>query len=172
MNHQALVATKIWMTQLAILAIILTVGPFISSRLSGWNSLVRRFRANEPWSGESWGWQSMRFRGWWSYNHCLRVGATQESLYVSIFWLFRLFHPALVIPWREIEMETEKMFFGLFETAQLRIGSEERVNVRIYGKLVGRLRQAAGPGWPLYQTEQQTRIEQMQSGQVEGKWGG
>jgi hypothetical protein len=66
----------------------------------------------------------------------------------------RLFHPALLIPWREIEVETGKMFFGLRDTARFRIGTQERVTVRIYGKLVGRMRQAAGPGWPLYAVEQ------------------
>jgi len=67
---------------------------------------------------------------------------------------FRLFHPALLIPWREIEVETGKMFFGYYDTAQFRIGTEERVTVKIYGKLVDRVRLAAGSGWPLYQIEQ------------------
>ncbi len=69
---------------------------------------------------------------------------------------FRLLflHPALLIPWREIEVETGKMFFGFYDTAQFRIGTEERITVKIYGKLVKRVRQAAGPGWPLYHTEQ------------------
>jgi len=67
---------------------------------------------------------------------------------------FRLFHPSLLIPWREIEVETGKVFFGFYDTARLRIGTEERVTLRIYGKLVDRVRQAAGTGWPLYGMEQ------------------
>jgi hypothetical protein len=128
--------------------------PFLISRLSGWSLLARRFRAAEPFYGESWSWQSARFRGWCNYNNCLKVGANPESFYLSIMQPFRLFQPALLIPWREIEVETGKMFFGYYETAQFRIGTDERVTVRIYGKLVARLRQAAGPAWPLYHVEQ------------------
>ena len=127
------------------------------SRASGWALLARRFTAVEPFAGESWGWQSARFRGWCSYNNCLTVGANQEGLYLSVMTImlpFRFFHPALMVPWREIEVETGKMFFGLYDMAQFRIGTEERVTVRIYGKLVKRVRQAAGTGWPLYAIEQ------------------
>ena len=122
--------------------------------LSGWSLLARRFRAAEPWNGELWSWQSARFRGWCGYNNCLRVGANQQALSLSVIKPFGLFHPALLIPWHEIEVETGKVFFGLYDMAQFRIGTDERVTVRIYGKLVNRVRQAAGPGWPLYQFEQ------------------
>lgn len=121
--------------------------------LSGWSLLARRFRATEPWNGESWRWQSARFRGWCGYNNCLRVGADPQSLSLAVIMPFGLFHPALLIPWREIEVETGKAFFGMYDSAQFRIGTDERVTVRIYGKLVDRLRQVAGPGWPLYQIE-------------------
>jgi hypothetical protein len=59
-----------------------------------------------------------------------------------------------MIPWREIEVETGKALFGFRDTARFRIGTEERVSARIGGKLVERVRQAAGPGWPLYYIEQ------------------
>jgi hypothetical protein len=130
---------------------------WIISRISGWALLARRFRANKPFYGETWSWQSARFRLLGGYNNCLTVGANQEGISLSvmpIMFPLRLFHPALLIPWREIEVETGKMFFGLRDTARFRIGTQERVTVRIYGKLVGRMRQAAGPGWPLYAVEQ------------------
>lgn len=127
------------------------------SRISGWSLLARRFRAAGPFYGETWGWQSARFRGWCSYNNCLTFGASSEGLYLSVMRPFRLFHRALLIPWSEIEVETGKMMFGYYDTAKFRIGTEERVTVKIYGKLVDRVRKAAGPGWPLY------RIEQMEA---------
>jgi len=127
---------------------------YLTSWLCGWRLLARHFRANEPFYGESWSWQSARFRRWCSYNNCLTVGANQEHFYLSILLPFRLFHPALLIPWQEIEVETGKMFFGYYDTATFRIGAQERVTLRIYGKLVNRMRQAAGPAWPLYRTEQ------------------
>lgn len=130
---------------------------FVLSRLSGWSLLARRFRACEPFSGETWNWQSARFRGWCNYNNCLKIGANEQALYLGIGPLARLFlpfPPPLLIPWNEIQVETGTMFFGWYETAMLRIGNDEQVSVRTYGKLVDRLRQAAGPGWPLYAQEQ------------------
>jgi hypothetical protein len=127
---------------------------WIISRVSGWALLSRRFSTPEPFNGKTWGWQSARFRGWCNYNNCLNVGANPEGVYLSILLPFRLFHPALMIPWREIEVETGKALFGLYDTARFRIGTEERVTLRIYGKLVNRVRDAAGSAWPLYTIEQ------------------
>jgi hypothetical protein len=67
---------------------------------------------------------------------------------------FRMFHPPLTIPWREIEVETGKAWFGLFDTARFRMGTEEQITMRVYGKIVDRVRTAAGAGWPLYRVEQ------------------
>ena len=130
---------------------------FVVSQLGGWALMSKRFRAEGEFAGESWNWQSAQLRGWCNYNNCLTVGADQESLYLSVVLPFRLFHPALLIPWREIEVETGKVLFGFIDTAVFRIGTEERVRVRIFGKLVDRLRQAAGPGWPLFHIEELER---------------
>jgi hypothetical protein len=127
---------------------------FVISVLGGWRLLARRFRAQEPFYGESWGWQSGQLRGWCNYNHCLIIGATSEALYLAVNAPFGFFHPPLLIPWREIEVETGKVFFGFYDTARFRIGVEERVRTRIYGATVDRVRRAAGPGWPLYRIEQ------------------
>lgn len=127
-----------------------------ASRISGWALLARRFRAAEAWKGVSWSWQSARFRGWFGYNNCLVVGADPQWLSMAMMSLFRLpLHPPLLIPWNEIEVETGKSWYG--EWARLRIGNEERVTVRISGRLAEGLRQAAGPGWPLHFQEQQQK---------------
>jgi len=137
---------------------------FAMSRLSGWNKLAQRFRATEPCTGESWGWQSAVFRGWIQYKHHLTFGADMHGLSISIIRIFGFFHPPLRIPWSEVQVETKKKFFGLFETADFVLGNQERVRVRIYGKLVGRLREAAGPAWPLFQSEQAPMAMTVQMG--------
>jgi hypothetical protein len=73
--------------------------------------------------------------------------------------ILRFGHPSLLIPWHEIEVETGKCFFGFYDVAKMRVGLEERLTLRVYGAMVNRLRQAAGPGWPLYAIEQHA-IEQ------------
>ena len=133
---------------------------FLVSRASGWASLTRRFRADGPFPAQTWPMQSGRFRGWCGYNNCLTIGASPQGLYLATLLLVRFFHPPLLIPWKEIEVETGKCFFGQWDTAQLRIGTEERITLRIRGKLVNKIREAAGPAWPLYaieQIENQTR---------------
>jgi hypothetical protein len=157
MNVHALPGTALVL--MVVTAVFLYVGAllWIISRISGWGLLARRFRAAEPFCGESWGFQSARFRWLCGYNNCLTIGANPQGLYLSVMPLLfplRLFHPNLLIPWQEIEVETGKMFFGLYDSAQFRIGTEERVTMRICGRLVKRLRQAAGSGWPLYGIEQ------------------
>ncbi|MDR3763828.1 MAG: hypothetical protein P4M01_06995 [Acidobacteriota bacterium] len=147
------------------LAAVLVVGWFLFvtvavmytlSRMSGWVLLARRFAANGNFAGETWSWQSARLRGWCNYNNCLCVGADPMGLYLAVMAPFRLFHPPLYIPWTEIDAQTGKAFLGFYDTVQLRIGREEQVSVRFYGKMVDRLRQASGSGWPNYAAEQMT----------------
>ena len=130
---------------------------YLLTQASGWSLLARRFRANGPFYGESWNWQSASLRWACNYNRCLTIGASPEAFYLSITPFFRFlspFTPPLLVPWQEIEVQTGKAFFGLYDTAVLRVGIQERVRIRIGGKLVERLRKAAGPGWPLYAQEQ------------------
>jgi hypothetical protein len=125
------------------------------SWISGWSLLARRFRATEPFVGERWNWQSLIFRGWCGYNNCVTVGASPQYLYLSVMRPFKLmFHPPLLIPWNEISVECGRTLFGLLEYARLRIGTSELVTLRIQGRLVARVRQAAGTGWPLYRIEE------------------
>ena len=51
-----------------------------------WLGLLGRALSSRarPFCGESWGWQSARFRGWCSYNNCLTVGANPEGLYLAV----------------------------------------------------------------------------------------
>lgn len=158
MNHFPL-----YLPLLVALLVFGTLFPtmLLIGQIGGWRRLAQRFHAQEPFYGESWRWQSAQFRGWCNYNNCLIVGANPESLYLAVNFPFGMFHPPLLIPWREIEVETGKMFFGLYDTALLRIGTEERIRLRICGKLVQRVRDAAGPGWPLYQFDQMDCLRQV-----------
>lgn len=129
---------------------------YVISRVSGWILLSRRFTASGEYMVETWSWQSARLRGWCNYNNCLRIGASPQGLYLAVMQPFGFFHPPLFIPWTEIQAQPGKVFLGLFDTVLLRVGREEQVQVRLYGKMVDRLRQAAAGGWPNYAAEQMT----------------
>ncbi len=140
-------------TFVAVAAVFVLVMRIISVA-GGWTLLARRFSTTDMFYGQTWGWQSAQFRGWCNYNHCLTVGANEQYLYLAVQMPLRFCHPSLMIPWHEIEVETGKCFFGLYDVARLRVGLQERVTIRVFGATVNRLRQAAGPGWPLYAIEQ------------------
>jgi hypothetical protein len=123
-------------------------------RISGWALLARRFAREGSSTGETWRWQSVRMRGFVNYNRCVTLGADPQTFYMAVMWPFSISQPPLVIPWTEITVTTGKLFFGFYDTALLRLGRDEQVGVRVYGAMVERLRQAAGPGWPNYAAEQ------------------
>ena len=141
-----------WVIPLQIIVLFFVVS-FVISRWSGWARLAERFRAPGPFLGECWKRQSARFRAYCGYNNCLTVGADAAGLYLSVMSPFRVFHAPLLIPWQEIEVETGKVLFGFYDTALLRLGRDEQIPMRIQGKLIERLRQAAGASWPLYQVD-------------------
>lgn len=69
--------------------------------LSGWNELAKRYPAKDPPAGETFRWQSAKF-GWLSYNNALWITAGQEGLDIRPFWLLRVGHPLLLIPWHQM----------------------------------------------------------------------
>lgn len=147
--------TPPWFVPIFVVLVFLVVPLSLSSvsHLSGWALLARRFRLDGSFYGQSWGWQSGRFRGWYGYNNCLTLGANEQGFYMKVMLPFSLFHPPLLIPWTEITVETGKLIFGFYDTALLRLGRDEQVSLRVYGRSVDRLRRAAGQGWPNYAVE-------------------
>jgi len=68
----------------------------------GWQQLASRYRvANLPPDADvsSLGWARV---GRVSYRNSLLVGACQEGLVFQVFFLFRFFHPPLLIPWSAV----------------------------------------------------------------------
>ncbi|MGI4735715.1 MAG: hypothetical protein ACRYG7_11110 [Janthinobacterium lividum] len=70
--------------------------------LGGWQQLASAYRvASLPPAAD------VRLLGWAkvggvSYKNILRVGACPEGLAFNVFFLFRFFHPPLLIPWSAI----------------------------------------------------------------------
>ncbi len=44
------------------------------------------------------------------YNNILTIGADSRAMYVSIFILFRLAHPPLIITWTDISAEAKRIW--------------------------------------------------------------
>jgi hypothetical protein len=73
----------------------------ILSRVGGWHSLARVYRAAQFPQGSGFRRQSGAI-GWVNYNNCLSIHATTEGFYLSVFPLLSFAHPPLWIPWSAV----------------------------------------------------------------------
>src|SRR5580704_4325544 len=114
-----------WANFLFSISVFLVLWIFVTiviSHLSGWASLAGQFRFHDTFSGPRWSWQSGRMRFMMNYNRCLTVGASEQGLYLAMNPLFRLGHPALFIPWSEVSVQPQRIFF--FRGTRFQLGRE------------------------------------------------
>ncbi len=86
----------------------------------------------------------------WStrYGNCLTVGADPAGLYLATFFLLRIGHPPLLLPWQEVSIRRRgKVLFTRY--VQLQLGREEQIPLKINGRLADRIQSAAGQSWPV-----------------------
>lgn len=81
------------------------------AKLSGWAMLARHYRAEAPLDGTRFRFQSAGMRFATNYGGCLTVGVNKRGLYLTVWFLFRIGHPSLLIPWRDVTMTERKRFF-------------------------------------------------------------
>ena len=118
------------------------------SYTGGWRTLSKSFRTEAPFQGPAWRFQSGRMRGLIGYNNCLTVGASSDGLYLGVMFFLRFMHPPLFIPWSAVSVRTKRIWiFG--ERVTLTLGREVAIPLTIRGRLAGKLKAAAGNGWPL-----------------------
>ena len=78
-----------------------------ASAVSGWRALAAQYPAREPFSGPIRRFEHIRL-GWSNYQNCVNVGASGEGLYLTLWFLFRPFHPPLFIPWSELSAKVAR----------------------------------------------------------------
>ena len=83
---------------------------YAGAATSGWRSLAAfyEFQGRFPCRMFSGGGRM----GGMTYGGCLRIGADQNYLYISVLLPFRPGHPKLAIPWSEITSEEKSGLFG------------------------------------------------------------
>ena len=118
----------------------------LTSHGGGWATLAEQYRASETFTGDRWTFESARMRWLIGYNHCLTIGADPRGLYLSMYFLFRIAHPSLFIPWRDVSFVSRK--FLLVKGVELRLGRENPIPFRISERLAQKLKSAASASWP------------------------
>ena len=94
------------------------------SRIGGWSTLARRYRATEPSAGKRFNFVSgsMGQRVFpVNYRTCLFVTVNDRGFYLSIFFLFGFQSPPLFVPWSELEsVEAKRLFFLNYTVIRVR----------------------------------------------------
>ncbi len=94
---------------------------FLFAYSSGWSQLAKQYCTIQPPPNNLSLMNSGRV-GWVSFKGCLNIGVTAKGLYLSVFPLFRLRHPPLLIPWTAVT-SAEHTKFLFQEGYRLYIGS-------------------------------------------------
>lgn len=76
----------------------------------GWRDLTQYYRYHGQLIDKKKYFQSAGMRGAMAYRGCLIIGASHEGLYLSVFFLFRIAHPPLFIPWSDIKSRSIRRF--------------------------------------------------------------
>jgi hypothetical protein len=109
--------------------------------LSGWHLLSKRFRAEaEPYgeirsAGPFFYYVQMRYRV--NYGSLIRIIAANDAIYLSALFPFRVGHPPLCIPWKEIQLSRTRSFWRRYVV--LMLGVQERIPMRISERMARKL---------------------------------
>jgi hypothetical protein len=114
---------------------------FLSSVLSGWHTLSKRFRAeSEPYgvTRSAGPFPYTVYTRYWShYSFIVRMTAAEDALYLSVLFFLRIGHPPLRIPWNEIQLSKTTYFRQ--PLILLTLGEQERIPMRISERMAGKL---------------------------------
>ncbi len=86
---------------------------FLVAMIGGWPRLAQYYRAQADFDGTRWSMQS-GYVGLSRYRGVLTVGANWQGLYLAVFPLFRIAHPALFIPWSDISTAERQGFLFIY----------------------------------------------------------
>ena len=119
---------------------------FVIGRISGWSTLANFYRFSGEFTGQQWRFQSAKLRWYMGYNNCLIIGANESGLFLSVFFLLRIGHPTLFIPWGDVSVIMKKGTWGKY--AELRFRQTPAIPFRMSGKLSEKIAEVAGRMWP------------------------
>ena len=114
---------------------------FLSSVLSGWHTLSKRFRAeSEPYGATRSAGPfpyTVYTRYWSHYSFIIRMTAAEDALYLTVLLILRIGHPPLRIPWNEIQLSKTTYFRQ--PLVLLTLGEQERIPMRISERMARKL---------------------------------
>jgi hypothetical protein len=98
-----------WFPLVPVLALVGV--SFLLSWIGGWQELARYYRARLPFTGQRFWMKSGGMRWGVAYRSCLNFGSDSSGVYLSVFPLLRIGHPALFVPWSDISISKHEGWF-------------------------------------------------------------
>lgn len=132
----------------AVKVILIFIGTYagvclLLSYIGGWMTLATSYRSSrEVRNALTNHFQSASMRLIGFYNHCLSITPTKDGLFISVFFLFRIGHPPLFVPWDDITMMQARWLFG--DMVELRFSKAPTIPFRISKSLYEDLLVEAG----------------------------
>jgi hypothetical protein len=124
---------SLFFVQFGLLWLAITTGLSI---FSGWRILCSRFPDERVQGGEKFRFASLSMGTSFfpvNYSNCVAIEAGTNGFRISLWLLFRLFHPPMFIPWSQVSSIESKswLFFFRFSRVQLRNSS---VKIDVMGR--------------------------------------
>ncbi|WP_269542249.1 hypothetical protein [Cerasicoccus fimbriatus] len=105
---------------------------YMLSQMSGWHRVAKTFAYDEKIAGEYLRFQSAQINGV-NFNSALEIGINDVGLTMAPFFLFRLFHKRILLPWNYLRAEEYKKW--LFSGYKLTLIEDKRFTIVISKKL-------------------------------------
>lgn len=120
-----------------------SLGVYIISKI-GWASLAKKYETDRPFIGERIGIVSAQVNSG-NYRNSIVLQHNEKGFYMQPLAPFRMFHPAVVIPWTEVKEVREGKSF-LITYYELVVGDPKVVNIKLNAKTFEKLRSASKTG--------------------------
>jgi hypothetical protein len=123
---------------------------YLLAVFGGWRQLADNYRAAGGIAGRQWWFQSAhlgRHVGAARYGSVLFVTAGAEGVQLSVLLPFRIGHPTLLIPWKDIQVERGAGWFG-YKFVVPHLAKTPQVPIVVSSRLADQIRDAAGLAWP------------------------
>jgi hypothetical protein len=126
---------------LALCIVMMVFICYLISLISGWFALSERFRLQSEPCGETKCagpfFYTVYMRFWGHYSSIIRITAAEDALYLSVILPFRIGHPPLRIPWKEIQFGRTKLLWRRYVV--LTLGNQEKIPMRISERMARKL---------------------------------
>lgn len=113
---------------------------FVLAHVSGWAALARRFRTTARPTAGLRRWISGQLGPFVRYGGVLQVATAPEGLFLSVFWPFRAWQPALLVPWEQVRLAEERQ--GVLEDRVLLELGQDRRRLWLHGPVGAEVRRA------------------------------